>query len=333
VLVTSTDPRDILAMRAAQAPTPAMTRGSSSYFSTPSEGLDPNLFEGDKMLAGVREWLVSTGYGYLNSVFHGAHNWATFWVAGSGITHQWSAARDPGDLDVLIGVKTRVFRQHNPQYRGMDDGTVARRITESLKTGLWPRTANQQIGTAHYEVTWYVNAGAEDIRDINPYAAYNVTKDSWTVRPPDLPGDWGTHNFPADWWAQVGREQKNAHTILQDYLAGQVQYRNARSTPDQVNAAQQMRYAAVQAATFFQDVHHGRQQAFSPTGEGYRDWHNFRWQAHKRNGVLPAMHALAALHEESNKESEVARYGHALASTEQALTTASLITAHLQRSR
>jgi hypothetical protein len=69
--------------------------------------------------------------------------------------------------------------------------------------------------------------------------------------------------------------------------------------------------------------------AFSPQGTGYSDWNNFRWQAHKRNGVSPALHAIKALFEEAKKESEVARYGHALATTEQALSTASLLNAHL----
>lgn len=318
-------------MRAATAAPPRQSAGASSYFTPPSDGLDPNLFSGTALLQGVREWLLSTGYGALNAGFRGAHTWATFWAAGSGVTYQWSAARSPGDLDVLIGVNMARFKKHNPSYKGVDNAIIAHLLTSYLKEHLWPRTANQQIGTGHYEVTWYVNVGAEDIRDINPYAAYNITKDTWTVRPPTLAPDWGTQYFPPDWWAQIGREKKYVQGLVGEFLRARATYLTTRSRAAQVNAATTMLHNARLAAQWFEDIHSGRREAFSPQGAGYRDWHNFRWQAHKRNGVIPVVHALAQQYATAQEESDLARYGTALASTEQALATASLIEAHLNQ--
>lgn len=281
------------------------------------------------LLPAVRSWIEQTGYGFLNRAFRGAQTWATIWIAGSGITYQWSAARNPGDLDVLIGVRMRTFKQHNPSYAGVDDNEIAHIITDTLKTHLWPRTANQQIGDGHYEVTWYVNAGAEDIRDINPYAAYNVTKNKWTVTPPDLAEDWGTNRFPAEWWAQIGREKKRVHEIIHEFGIARNAWLAANNPARRINAAQAMQHEAAQAAVWFEDIHNGRRAAFAPTGQGYLDWNNFRWQAHKRNGVVQALHSLAALHETVKGETQAQIYGQRLATSEQALATASLLNEHL----
>ena len=324
----TSDPRDILAMRAATAPAPGMQRGSSSFFTTPTQGLDPNLFEGDQMLPGVREWIARTGYDFLNTRYKGAHTWATIWVAGSGVTYQWSAARSPGDLDVLVGVKTQSFKQHNPEFKGTSDTEIAHHVTDTFRV-LGKQTEQQHIGEGVYEVTWYVNPGAADIRDIHPYAAYDVTHNRWTVRPPDLPGDWGTGYFPHDWWQIIGREKKHAHEIIGEFLGARQHYLMSTDDAQRRNAATSLDYAAVQAQVFFDDIHDNRRLAFSPQGNGYSDWHNFRWQAHKRNGVIPALHAIAALRKTALEESEEGTYGHRLATSEQALSTASMLHAHL----
>jgi hypothetical protein len=311
------------------APAPGINRGVSGLFVPPTPNLDPNLFgDSDVLLPGVRSWINDTGYTFLNQHYSAAHYWATIWIAGSGVSYQWSADRSPRDLDILVGVSMLSFKRHNPNYRGVDETTIAHLITQTFRT-LGERTVRQQIGNATYEVTWYVNPGAADIRDIHPYAAYDVTHNRWTVRPPELPGDWGTHSFSPEWWMQIGREKKRAQAIIGEFLVHRSMYMGARDDATRTNAAQGMQYAAAQASVMFDDLHSNRRIAFSPQGTGYSDWNNFRWQAHKRNGVSPALHAIKVLFEEAKKESEVARYGHALATTEQALSTASLLNAHL----
>lgn len=299
-------------------------------FSPPTPDLDPNLFGvgGDELLPGVRSWITDTGYRFLNQHYNGAQRWATIWIAGSGVSHQWAADRSPRDLDILVGVNMLSFKRHNTNYHGVDETTIAHLITKTFRD-LGEKTAMQQIGNATYEVTWYVNPGAADIRDIHPYAAYDVTHNRWTVRPPDLPSDWGTHSFPVEWWVQIGREKKRAQTIIGEFLANREMYLNSHDVAHRTNAAQGMQYAAVQAAVMFDDLHTNRQVAFSPQGAGYSDWNNFRWQAHKRNGVSPALHAIKVLHEEAKKQTETDLYGHELATTEQALSTASLLHSHL----
>lgn len=323
------DARDVLAMRAAAAPAPGITPGVSGMFTAPTSGLDPNLFgASDVLLPGVRAWLNDTGYAFLNKYYNGAQRWATIWIAGSGVSYQWSADRSPRDLDILVGVNMISFKRANPRFNGVDETTIAHSITKTFRE-LGEQTAMQQIGDAHYEVTWYVNPGAADIRDIHPYAAYDVTHGRWTVRPPDLPGDWGTHSFPAEWWMQIGREKKKAQELIGEFLANRSMYLSSHSAGQRLNAASGMRYAAAMASALFEELHSNRKIAFSPQGTGYSDWNNFRWQAHKRNGVSPALHAIKVLHEEARKQTEVEMYGHELASTEQALSTASLLNSAL----
>lgn len=325
-----TDPRDVLAQRAAEAPAPGITPGSSGYFTAPTQSLDPNLFEGETLLPGVRDWILKVGYWFLDhdAGFKGSHTWATIWIAGSGITYQWSAARSPGDLDILVGVKTSVFKKHNPAWNGASDVEIAHAITEQFRR-LGEATSRQSLGSGIYEVTWYVNPGAEDIRDIRPYAAYDVTHGGWTVPPPQLPGDWGDRYFPAHWWAEIGQERKRANELINDFLAQRAVYLGAHNDAQRINAATSLNYTAVLARTLFDDIHDQRRTAFGPQGNGYSDWFNFRWQAHKRNGVVPALHALADLQKASVEQSQQEIYGHPLVSTEQALSTASLLHAHL----
>jgi hypothetical protein len=59
----------------------------------------------------------------------------------------------------------------------------------------------------------------------------------------------------------------------------------------------------------FEEIHGGRKQAFSPSGEGYLDYANYRWQAGKESGIVPALRSLKDLSKESQREFAVRTYG------------------------
>jgi hypothetical protein len=43
----------------------------------------------------------------------------------------------------------------------------------------------------------------------------------------------------------------------------------------------------------FEDIHHSRRYAFNPSGYGYADFYNYRWQAGKKYGTVPALKQLS----------------------------------------
>ena len=76
----------------------------TSYFSTPSEELDPQLFTGTTIKGAIRNGLLQLLHGFLNETYRHPDLWTRVWIAGSAVSYQWEAHREPGDLDILIGV-------------------------------------------------------------------------------------------------------------------------------------------------------------------------------------------------------------------------------------
>jgi hypothetical protein len=296
--------------------------GESGYFSEPSQTLDPHLFTGDRLKPEVRLWLLQTLHTYLDSRWHQAASWANAWLAGSGISHQWAGARGNGDLDVLLGVDWPRFRQLNPGYEGLADRELATLINNQMKTELWPRTALTRFGNQSYEVTFFINLNSSDIRNIQPYAAYNLPTDTWTVRPPKLP-QRPASMYPAAWKQRITSDLRLATQIIDRYNRAVDQAGAAApNTGAWTNAMAMSRLAADQATALYDDIHLGRRAAFGEMGDGYADWHNYRWQSLKANGVVNALRDLA-----QNRSRELLRvqtrlYGRPLTTPEQSLISA-----------
>jgi len=326
------DARDLLVQRALASPAPKVVPGASGYFTAPTSDLDPSLFGygSDRLLPAVRQWILATVGAFWERRYDGWRSWATVWIAGSAISHQWSADRGNGDLDILIGVNSERFREKNPRYNGWTDTDIATWLTDEFKSHLDPLTAQQQIGATTYEVTWYVNPGSADIRNINPYAAYDVSHDRWTVRPIELPADWDPRrDFPVEWWEHARNEAGQAKDILRRFRKLHTALRREPNAARRVNIATQLQQVVAEGARLFEDIHSGRRNAFAPGGGGYKDWYNFRWQVAKRFGWTPAIHELAALHVLARQDAQNATYGGLLVDSHQVVRTASLAAQHL----
>jgi hypothetical protein len=313
------------ALAAFPGPLRPVAPGASSYFTAPTDRLDPHLFERDETLRPqVQDWLLRTIHTELqHKGFSGSTRWLRVWIAGSGASYQWSAARDPGDLDVLLGVDYTRFREANIVYTGLSDREISDDINEALQADLWKRTANQELGGARYEVTWYVNPGSTDIRDINPYAAFDVGRQEWTVRPIDLPkagpGEW----FPKEWDDQARLDNANASLYVEAY--NQAAHDAATATgPAWLNAATRLNSAGKAAVALFDEIHQGRHAAFDEQGQGYRDFANYRWQRGKQLGHIQALRAIKDATKEARLDAEQRLYGGELKSTEHVLTAAAL---------
>ena len=277
-----------------------ITPGETSYFSQPQAGLDPRVFRNGRLIPDVRNAVYGALINFLSSKFQSPGDWTHAWLAGSGVSHQWAAKRYPADLDCLVGIDFTSFRRSNEKYKGLSDQDIASMINEMFREELWPMTADF-LGS--FELTFYVNVQS-DIRKIKPYAAYSLTNDEWVVSPtidavPDNP----------EWIAKTDKDVKLASEIVARYAMALSQIQSAKNPALRVNAERALKLAIDQAAALYEDIHKGRKYAFSESGEGYRDFYNFRWQAGKESGIIQALGQLKELADMSTQEFSAATYG------------------------
>lgn len=277
-------------------PRPSQT----SYFSEPENFLDPRLFEGTKMHPEVRQELSDTLMSHLSTHYSKPELWAKAWLAGSGASYQWSADRDPGDLDMLVGIDYPNFRMHNDRYVRLSDDEISQHITDCFRQHLTPKMKNWHD---QYEVTWFSNPGSTDIRAIKPYAAYDVVNDKWDVEPDARP-------YRPDLDAHAEKDRQATLALLRRYNAS----RDALMNTGIIGPAREKHITTLteslkQAQAMYKDIHEGRHDAFDRGGAGYADPANYRWQAGKRSGIVPALKALSDFMDEADAEQQVRHYG------------------------
>jgi hypothetical protein len=284
-----------------------MAGSATSYFSKPEENLDPGLFVGQHMKPWVRNSILRMLNEFLSKKYSQPYTWSTVWIAGSGVSYQWSAQRSPGDLDVLIGVDYETFRKTHTDYMGLSDTEISKMLNEDFRKGLMPHTKNWE----GYEVTFYVNPGATDIRVIKPYAAYDLTHDEWTVHPdPEAQAQ-----IQPVWEEAAKRDHQKAIEIVSRYSKITTDLQAAKNDPARRNAESYMIVLLEQASALYEDIHGSRKQAFSKTGEGYGDFYNYRWQAGKRLGTVAALKRLKDFYDDYKTADEVTTYGVELPNT------------------
>lgn len=274
--------------------------GSTSYFSAPSSELDPKLFQGMELESWVRTGILSLLFDYLARHFSNPHQWTKAWLAGSGVSYQWEASREPGDLDCLVGIDYVTFRRYNTEYAGYSDAEVASMFNEGFNAELMPNTRNWE----GYELTFYVNEQS-DIRDINPYAAYDLIGNVWTVAPEKNPQP----PYSRAWEQRSVRDEETAKEMVSRYNSALEEVKRATNPAHRINAERKLQLAADQAITLYDDIHAGRKVAFSRVGSGYSDFNNYRWQAGKRSGVIQALRSIKELKDASKKQNQLQTYG------------------------
>lgn len=303
-------------------PVPSTEGGHSIYLSAPAANLDPNLFDGETMKLAVRTTITVKLVHYLlhEMHLHDVAAWVRIWVAGSGITYQWAGN---SDLDVLLGIDRPKFDRANPDYASFSDDDLAALLNSTLKAELWPTTADLPFGGHNYEVTYFYNAGTgTDITRIHPYAAYDVMRNRWVVRPPELPPD-PAQLYPKDWFDRAHQDAGNAAQMTDRYRRHLRELDSASpGTPGHVNAGAALNLVTAQARAMLDDIHHGRRIAFQGGGEGYMDQHNFRWQMGKESGTIKALAEITGVRRRAEEEAEQQLYGAKLAPAEELLRRA-----------
>jgi hypothetical protein len=281
--------------------------GATSYFSTPETELDPRLFVGTNLNGWVRNGILQLLFGFLNETYRHPDLWTHVWIAGSGVSYQWSAAREPGDLDVLIGIDYIQFRRAHPEYSGLTDMEISKMLNEDFREHLQPETENWN----GFEVTFYVNPGATDIRTIHPYAAYDLTHNEWTV----FPDKSGAPKQPV-WESVAQRDRSMTVDILSRYSKAKTDLEGAQNDAARRNAEFRVQQSLMQGSMLFQDIHSSRRLAFSQQGAGYADFYNYRWQAGKKYGTVPALKKMHEYLDAYNKQEAEKNYGIELPDTQ-----------------
>lgn len=272
----------------------------TSYFSKPEVGLDPRIFRDGKLIPAVRSSILTSLFNYLTSKYQGPYDWTYAWLAGSGVSHQWAAKRDPGDLDCLVGIEYNQFRKANQKYAGLSDKEISSMFNDGFRQDLWPETANFMDS---YELTFYVNVKT-DITKIKPYAAYSLINDNWVVEPTiDEP------KIGKDWFIGIEKDKSMASEIIARYATALNAVNHATNPALRINAERALKLAVDQASALYEDIHQGRKLAFSETGQGYLDYNNYRWQAGKESGIVQALGRLKEISDMSARDFSAATYG------------------------
>ncbi|MDQ1041465.1 GNAT superfamily N-acetyltransferase [Streptomyces sp. V3I8] len=233
------------------------------FFEPTKPGLDPRLFDGDRMRPEVRQHLLSLLHGFWAPKYGDSwQSWARVYLAGSEASHFLGPdGTGNGDLDVLIGIDYGAFRAHVSALADLADGDIDTRLTDELRRGLnddarmLPGPDGKETGP--WESTWYVNPGAYDIRAIKPYAAYDITRDEWAVKPVETPADFGPEKLPESTWGVFEALQTLIKAIA-ELPAG---------TREREGAA------------LYDYLHGDRHAAFGPDGTGLYDPANATWKA------------------------------------------------------
>ncbi len=227
------------------------------FFGPGKPGLDPRLFDGDRMRPEIRHQIL----GLVNDFWTPKYgpdwtSWAKVYLAGSEASHFYGN----GDLDTLIGVDYDTARLHSAPLANLTNGEIDTRLTDELRKGLdddHRMLISQGHETGPWESTVYVNPDSYDIRTLRPYAAYDISDDRWAVPPVQVPADFDAHHLPESDWDHV------------DALRQRVKEIAALPTPER----------EAQGAALFDKLHSDRHDAFGPGGSGLYDPRDVSYKA------------------------------------------------------
>lgn len=277
-----------------------ITPGETSYFSVSAKDLDPRITFNGKLRPEIRDAIMILLFNHLKLGYNEPEAWATAWLAGSGISYNWSAARSPADLDCLVGIDYVQFRQSNQEYKGWSDKEIAAEINQGFRNELQPRTEDFM---GIYELTFYVNVQS-DIRKIKPYAAYSVIDDQWVVPPAQLEAPSNP-----EWQKAVESDVEMAKQIIKRYTVALNGVRAAAGSAARLNYETALKTAVEQGAALFDSIHETRKESFSEYGEGYQGFSNYRWQAGKQSGIIQALKKLKDVQKEAQQIFATETYG------------------------
>lgn len=219
----------------------------SRVFGPTKGALDPRLFQGDQMRPEVRTAVLSRLGAVLEPIL--GEDWQRYikvYLAGSEASEWFGNS----DFDTLLGVDYDHLKgEPGIPVADLDDADITDMLNTALRVSYNASPWKAPFG-GEWDLTGYVNAGSYDIRKIKPYAAYDLSADTWAVRPPHLP-EWHFEQHP-----------------LYKTLLGEM-----KGYADAIEAIDAMPepFRTQQGRALWEHLHADRGRAFSDEGGGWDD--------------------------------------------------------------
>lgn len=219
----------------------------------PTYGLDHRLFTGEKLKPEVRTAVLARLGPVIEPLL--GEDWKRYtkvYLAGSEAS-EWTSEtlEGNGDFDTLIGVDyDHIGGEPGIPVAGMDDDDINDLLNKALRENYNASPWKAPFG-GDWDLTGYCNAGSYDIRRIKPYAAYNITDDEWSVRPPHLP-DWSIEKLP-----------EGGDNLLAEAEGYAAVIEAISKMPEP--------FRTQQGKALWKHLHSDRGRAFSDEGEGWLD--------------------------------------------------------------
>ncbi len=218
-------------------------------------GLDHRLWDGEKLKPDVRRYILKSVGEMWNGRYADWSKWSRVYFAGSEAS-EWTGENLEGnnDFDVLIGVDYDGFRKANPHYAPLSNIEITEHMNVEFRQFNGPVMLKiDGVEYGPFDRTSYVNKDSYNIKNIKPYAAYNVSDDVWAVKPPHLP-HWSLSKLPG----AVQKVLRHTDDLVRQTLK--------LKGPEKIQ----------QGAFLFDAFHTDRSRAFGPNGEGWYDIANLR---------------------------------------------------------
>ncbi len=218
----------------------------------PTFGLDHRLFEGEHLKPEVRTAVLARLGPVIEPVL--GPDWQTFtrvYLAGSEAS-EWTSAtlEGNGDFDTLLGVDYYHARKMHQPLVDLNNSDITDLINSALRDSYNASPWKAPFG-GDWDLTGYTNGNSWDITKIKPYAAYNISDDTWAVRPPHLPNN------------SIDKLPEGGANLLAE----------AEGYASVIEAIEHMPepYRTQQGKALWHHLHSDRARAFSDDGEGWYD--------------------------------------------------------------
>lgn len=246
-------------------------------------GLDTRIWEDERLKEPVRTDIMASFDAFCARHGYVGHEiWAKIVFFGSQAS-SWTSKtlRGNGDFDLSIGIDYATLRATVPGFERGTDAEIADVFTRQMHAELNDPQKRFPGIEGVWDQTWFANLHGWDIRQIRPYAAWDVVTETWIVRPPDLP-DWSMASFPE---GQGLADEVHGIILMAEGIL---------KMPEP--------YRTQNGSALWEFVHSNRSDAFGPQGEGWWDARNAVEKALDQKGLMQELflcHQRAAEHPES----------------------------------
>jgi hypothetical protein len=259
-----------------------------AQFSKQHQTLDPDIFTStEQMRPEIRDWCLGKVNDFWQPLYGSWWQWAKVYLAGSTASYWWSG---DNDFDLLVGVSNHLMAQAARHAQGpgylveanvrllglstLSQPDLCAHFNAEFKEGFNTEAEMVPGHDEPYSLTLYANPFSYDIRSIKPYAAYSISDDIWAVHPAKLPKSFSAKSMPRSFWESVAKMAGHIKDVLAEGPDGEAH-----------------------RAELLEELHHGRQLAYSGVGSGVFDQRQVLWLSLERLGILQEL--IAAVHPDS----------------------------------